>query len=256
MQVIEVSEIEYCKLNIHYEADAAQIDSKKNEVITHFKRAPVPGFRQGRATVDAIKIHYKNQIKESLKRALAEEAYHNTLFEKNIKPFGQPNFTSIFFVGNKFSCDFSLNKKPDFEIAEYKNIELPKQEVGYTILELAEKLLENVRKQCGITVPFVENDFVQMGDSVVINYDCFDGETKVESVCAVGDLLTVGASKLPGFDENLLGMKLNETRTFYIKAPEGGLPSLEGKEIKFVITIVNGSKNTPMPLGDELAKKI
>lgn len=77
---IDVTELEPCKLSIHYEAGAEEIFNKRGEVLQQFKKAPVPGYRPGKATIDAIKFHYRTQIEDSLKRALAEDAYHNTLF--------------------------------------------------------------------------------------------------------------------------------------------------------------------------------
>src|SRR5271166_2362217 len=120
---IEVKENEPCKLTINCTANAGEILNKRAEVLTSFKKAPVPGFRPGKATVDAIKLHYKDQIEESLKRALAEDAYHNTLFEKKLRPHGAPRFNSLLMVDGKFTCSFDLFTKPDFELLQYKDLE-------------------------------------------------------------------------------------------------------------------------------------
>lgn len=254
---IKVEETEYCKLNIKYEtADKDQIDAKRTEVVSYFKKAPVPGCRPGKAHLEAIKVHYRNQINESLKRALAEQAFHNTIFEKNIKPFGTPEFNSILLLGNKFTCEFSMYKKPDFELATYKELELPKPPTDLTSNEFAQNMLQELRVRFGESVPFTETDFVQKNDNVIIDYDAIDGETKLDSLCTKGEILTVGRSQLHGFDDNLLGMKVGETRDFTLLIPETGLPSVAGKQIKFVTTLVMGSKINPMPLNDELAKKM
>src|SRR5277367_2697207 len=100
---IEINEIEACKLSVHYEANALEIMDKRAEVQTAFKKAPVPGFRPGKASMDAIKLHYRQQIEESLKRALAEDAFHNTLFEKKLRPHGAPKFNSLLLDGGKFT---------------------------------------------------------------------------------------------------------------------------------------------------------
>src|SRR5688572_32841501 len=105
---ISVTEIEPCKLQIRYEADALTILNKRAKVIEAFKKAPVPGFRTGKASVDAIKVHYKNQIEESLKRALAEDAYHDTLFEKKFRPQGAPRFNTLNLSDGKFVCEFEM----------------------------------------------------------------------------------------------------------------------------------------------------
>lgn len=252
---ISLNESEYCRLQIDYEVGLEEIENKRAEVLTLFRKAPVPGFRPNKATLDSIKIYYHSQIEESLKRALAEEAYHNVLFEKGIKPLGTPNFTSILLSKDKFSCSFSLSKKPEFDLSEYKNFEIPKP-VAEDPVVLAEKMIQDLRVQHGNNLPFEENDFVQMGDNIIIDYEASSDGQKVDVLCATGELLTVGNSQFPAFDNNLLGMKVGETREFNITLDEKIQSPLAGKVLCFKVTVNMGSKVAPMPLNDELAVKV
>lgn len=253
---IEVNEIEECKLSVHYVADAGEIFNKRGEILEAFKKAPVPGFRPGKASIEAIKVHYRNQIEESLKRGLAEDAYHNTLFEKKIKPHGAPRFNALLLADGKFTCDFELFTKPEFELAQYKDLEIPKPHEMQGANELTEELLQNLRVRFGEAIPYSETDFVQKGDNVILDYEgTVDGE-KMDALCATGEMLTVGSSNLVQFDENLLGMVLGETREFDLVVPDHALPSLAGKTVHLVVTLNMGSKITPCPLNDELAVKL
>lgn len=252
---INVTEVEPCKLKIDYQADAEQISVKRAEIVSAFKKAPVPGFRPGKASTDAIKIHYRDQIEDSLKRALAEDAFHNALFEKNIKPHGAPRFNTLFLADGKFNCEFDLYTKPNFELAPYKNLEVPKPHEPENAVEVSEKMLQDLRLKFGETVPYKDGDFVQNGDNIIVSYEgVVDGE-KIETLTAEGEMLRVGSSQLPDFDENLLGMSVGETREFNLVAPANGLPSLVGKIITFKVTVNMGSKSTPCPLDDSLATK-
>lgn len=253
---INVTEIEPCKLLVQYHADPDQISTKKVEVLNAFKKAPVPGFRSGKASTDAIKFHYRSQMEDALKRALAEEAFHNTLFEKNIKPHGGPMFTALYLMDGKFSCEFNLHTKPSFELANYKNLEIPKPHEPENAVEVCEKMLQELRVRYGEVTPYTDADFVQTGDNIILNYDGFvDGE-KNSNLCAEGEMVTVGKNALEEFDTNLLGMKAGETREFSIKVPEHGLPSMAGKVVAFKAMVVTGSKTTPCPLDDTLAVKL
>lgn len=253
---IQVVENEYCKLNITYEASLDQIEEKRMEVLTSFKKAPVKGFREGRASIEVIKIYYKKQIEDSLKRALMEAAYHTVIFEKDIKALGQPNFSNVLLNGNKFTCTFDLNKKPDFTLAQYKDFEIPKPATSITVEALTEKYLEECRVQYGEQVPFQENDFIQMGDHASIQYEGFLDGLKHDNLSSDGDLLTVGANPIKEFDEALLGMKIGETREFDIVVPSTSLPTYAGRTIRFVATLVMASKIRKMPLDDSLATKV
>lgn len=253
---IEVKEIEPCKLIVSYTADAEQILNKRGEVIDAFKKAPVPGFRPGKAGVDAIRMHYRTQIEESLKRALAEDAYHNTLFEKKLRPHGAPRFNSALLADGKFTCEFELFTKPDFEVFSYKGMEIPKPAETVNPTELSEKMMQELRVKFGEATPYSDSDFIQNGDNVILDYDGFvDGE-KSDSLSAEGEMLTVGNSQLQEFDNNLLGMSLGETREFNLLVPENGLPSIANKTIRFKVTLNMGSKTVPCPLNDELAIKL
>lgn len=256
MSQIEVKEIEHCKLSITYEADAAQILDKRAEVIAAFKKAPVPGSRPGRASVDAIKMHYRSQIEDAVKRALAEDAYHNTLFEKKLRPHGAPKFNTLLLADGKFTCQFDMFTKPDFELSAYTNLEIPKPHEPQNAIHLAEQMMQELRVRFGEVSPYVDGDFVEAGDNVIVDYlGTVDGE-KVESISATGEMLTVGRSHISIFDDNLLGMSLGETREFDMTVPEGGLPSLSGKTIHFKVTLNMGSKTVPCALDDKLAEKL
>lgn len=252
---VETSEIEYCKVKITYEADLDQIESKRSEVLMQFKNAPVPGNRKGRASLDAVRIYYYSQIEKALEQAMAEQAFHDGTFEAGIKSFGAPEFSHIELKKNKFSCSFIVNHKPKFELSQYKDLEVPKPHTTVNLTEEVEKILENMRTRFGDSIPYTEEEFVQENDIVIIDYEAFDGEVKLENASGSGQIVTIGKSGLPGLDENLLGMKLNETRHFELQMPETALPSLADKKLTFYVTLIMGSKVIPMPLNDDLAQK-
>ena len=253
---IEVKELEQCKLSVNYIANAEEIFNKRNEVINAFKKAPVPGFRKDKAPVDAIRMHYRTQIEDSLKRALAEDAYHNTLFEKKIKPHGAPRFNEMLLADGKFSCAFELYTKPEFELAPYQNLELPKPHEPQDATVLCEKMLQELRIRFGEAVPYSDGDFVQSGDNVILDYEGFLDGIKIDNLSVTGEMVTVGSSNLKEFDDNLLGMTVGETREFDLTVPENGLPSLSGKTVHIKVAVNMGSKSTPCALDDTLAVKV
>jgi len=253
---IEVKEVEPCKLLIHYTADAMEILNKRGEILNHFKKAPVPGFRKGKASLDAIKAHYRTQIEESLKRALAEDAYHNTLFEKKIKPHGAPRFNAMLMADSKFTCEFDLHTKPEFELAPYADLTIPKPHEEENEVTLTEKMMQELRVRFGEVTPFSETDFVENGDNVILDYQGFLNGEKIENLCANGEMLTVGNSNFTYFDQNILGMITGDTREFDLIVPEDSLPSLSGQTVHLVVTLHTGSKTIPYPLDDTLAIRL
>ena len=254
---IEITEIEPHKIAVHYEANALEIMDKRAEVQNAFKKAPVPGFRQGKPVpMDAIKLHYRQQIDESLKRALAEDAFHNTLFEKKLRPHGAPRYNALLLDGGKFTCDFELYTKPEFELAPFQGMEIVKPHHTANADEIAEQMLQELRVRLGDVAPYSDTDVVENGDNIIIDYEgSIDGE-KVANLSATGEMVTIGNNQIPDFDVNLLKMASGETREFDIHVPEGSLPSIAGKTVHFKVTLTTGAKTTPCPLNDELAIKM
>jgi trigger factor len=253
---IEVNELEPCKLSVHVKANFLEISDKRMEVQNAFKKAPVPGFRAGKASVDAIKVHYRQQIDDALKRALAEDAYHNSIFEKKLRPHGAPKFTNLLLDGGSFTCEFEMFTKPEVELAPYKGMELPAPDQKEDVAELTEKMLQELRVRLGDVTPYTDTDFVQQGDNVIIDYEGDIAGEPVPGLKNVGEMVTIGNNSIPDFDANLLGMASGETREFDVHAPTESLPSIAGKTVHFKVTLTTGAKTVPCPLNDELATRM
>jgi trigger factor len=254
--LIEVKEIDYCRLNVKFEADAEQVENKRNEVIQYFKRSSVPGFRPGKATPEAIKHHFRQKIEEVMRTELAQTAYHTTVAEKSIRPFGQPQFMAIFLEGSKFKCDFSLNKLPEVELKEYKGFDIPKGQLP-NVVEMSEKILQELRVRNGETIPFGEDDFIQTGDTAIISYHGFLAGEQEPTIHMEGEMFAVGQAEVEAFNENLLGMKLGERREFTTVMPENSTAvHVANKEVRFIIELNMASKSVPSALDDSLAQKV
>jgi trigger factor len=253
---ILITEREPCILSVRYTGDAEEILNKRAQVLEQFKRAPVPGNRVGKASMDAIRMHYRNQIEEALKRALAEHSYHETVFEKKLRVHGAPKINSFTLHLSSFTCEFEVHTKPDFELANFRGLEIPKPHNQLNTDHITEAMLQDIRTQLGDVIPYTEDDFVQAGDNVILDYTgTVDGQ-KVEGLSSEGEMLAIGKSSLPEFDNNLLGMKMGDTREFDMQIPDTGLPSVAGKTVHIRATVNMGSKTVPAPLDDVLAQKL
>jgi trigger factor len=253
---ITCNETEYCKILVQVEADQNEINEKRSEVINKFRKYKVPGFRKNKATPEAIKTHFKKEIQNALTQELADAAVQNTLFEKDVKPFGRPQFTYAKLENTKFSCEFSLHKQPDFELRTYRDFEIPKPAVGMTADDLGAKMLQELRERNGTTTAYGENDVVQMGDNVIIDYQVFKDGVAIEGFKNAGELVSVGKIDIPGFSENILGMKVGETREFELLFDAKIKPEYNNQILKFEVKLHMGSKITPAELNDDLAKAV
>jgi trigger factor len=293
---VQTEEVEYCKLQVHYTADPDVVMEKRDEAVDALKKSnvKVPGFRtplaltknkkkkkvrrkstkfrvkNGKKTKKgtglnarnseaferALKAYYKGHIEKTIMSELVSEGFDETLYETKIKPIGYPEISNQLLDGNNFSCDMLFMHKPSFELKEYKEFEIPDPEVG-NAAEEAEKMAQDLRVQHGDVVPYEEDDFVQEGDSLTMDITTTIDGKEVESLTQQGLFYTLGQFTNEDFDNNLLGMKAGDQKTFKITFPDEEQinPDLRGKEATFDVSVHMGTKKKPAPLDDELAKK-
>lgn len=245
---LQYEEVEFCKLNIHYVAEPAKVTSKRKEAVAQFRKVKISGFRPGRAPDYAIETTLKKQIEDWMKRELIAEAYDDILFETKIKPIGYPQVNKIELYDNDFWCDLTVLKKPTVELKQYKNFELPKPHQEYTIEEMVERMLQELREQNGEVSPYGENDFVQLGDKITLDVKITDGDTARPDLDKDGALYHVGDKMFPEFDDNISGMSAGEERIFNV--------DLGGKVGQATVKVHMGMRNIPAPLDDTLAQKV
>lgn len=254
--VVKVEEPEYCKLKVHYEGDPEVVNEIMDEAVATLRKVSIPGYRKGKAPDDAIKVRLRPQINQYVAREMAQRAIDDIVFETDAKLVGQPKFTNVSIKGNKFSCDIESNRKPDFEIGELE-FEIPKPALETDEEALAEKSLLNLRKRVGEQVAYEEDDFVELGDEITFSFEAtveVDGKQEpLEGYTVEGEMYAVGSDRWGGWDENILGMKADETKEFDFTF-ETGPEEIVGKTAHFSVTVHMGTKRKPHPINEDFYK--
>lgn len=255
---IQLQELEYCRYEACYSCDATdpKVLDKKQQVLKVFEKQHVPGNRKGKASIQTIESYYGKQIKQALKTALIEEAYHDVLFEKELKASTHPSVLEASLSKDKFECKLIIETQPEFELQDVSGLEIPKPYIEVDVEQLVQAKLEDLRKRNAKIRSFDESEIVQDGDSLIVSYEGFIDDEKSDMLSAEGEMLTVGSSKIKEFDTNLLGLKLGESIKFDVQVQETAMPSLIGKKVSFDVTLLAGSKTELLPLDDELAKSV
>lgn len=257
---VECNEFEYCKVKVNYIAKSEVVKEKRGEVISYLRKAKVkvPGFRPGKASDLAIKIKCKKQLNDLLKKEMVGEAYDETLFETKMKPISYPEIHSLNLDGNNFSCEMTFLKKPEFELKQYKEFEIPKPHQHTSARELAEQIIQQLRIKHADPVPYGPDDIVEFGDQLTLDVIAKDANDEMDSLSQKGAFYTVGQNPIKEIDQKICGMKAGEEREFDIifdedeKYPD----NIRGKRIKFVVKVHMGTKRYPLSLDDKLAKKV
>lgn len=239
--MITSNETEYCKVNTTYIAEAEIVKTKRNDIVRKMKKQPVPGFRTGKATDYALRTHYKKEIENNLRQVMLNQANDDILYETKIQPIGQPEVKDVSLVGNDFRCELNYNRKPTFELKQYKDLEVPMPHVKETVEQIIEGFLQTLRNKHGDVRPYTDDEFIQLGDKITMSLETSNSEPKE------GELYIVGSNKYPDFDSNILGMKPDDVREFTTIINE--------EKVTYKVTLHMGLKTVPATLDDALALK-
>ncbi len=222
------------------------------------KDIEVPGFRKGKVPRMIFNQRFgEGSLYNDAINNLIPAAYEKAIDEAGIFPVAQPeiDFEQI-EKGKDFVFTAEVVVKPEVELGDYKGLEVERmstdvteEDVDARIKEQQEKLVEMVVKEEGEVVE---------GDTVKIDFEGFvDGEA-FEGGKAEGFDLEIGSGAfIPGFEEQLVGLKAGEEKDVVVTFPEDyHAKELEGKEATFKVTVHEIKEKVYPELNDDLANEI
>ena len=222
------------------------------------KQINVPGFRKGKVPLPIFEQRFGVEaLYQDAVDILLPEAYGEAIDETGINPVAQPevNVTQI-EKGKDFIFEATVTVEPEVQLGDYKGLEIEKQDSELTDDELEESINHSLGHMAEMVVK--EDGAVENGDTVNIDFSgSVDGE-EFEGGQAEGYDLEVGSgSFIPGFEEQLEGMKTGEEKDVVVTFPEEyHAEELAGKEAAFK-TKVNEIKYKDVPeLNDEIANEL
>ena len=233
----------------------AAIDEAFKKVV---KKVQAPGFRKGKMPRKMFeKMYGVESLYNDALDIILPEAYGNALDESGVEPIAQPEIEIDEMEQNKplvFKARLTL--KPEVKLGEYKGLEVTRQETEVTDEEIEEQLKD---RQAGLAEMVVKEDgAVEDGDTVNLDFEGFTDGEPFEGGKAEGYDLEIGSgSFIPGFEEQVIGLKTGEEKDVELTFPEEyHAAELAGKPAVFKVKI-NEIKSKEIPkLNDELASEI
>ena len=222
------------------------------------KQINVPGFRKGKVPRPIFEQRFGVEaLYQDAVDILLPEAYGEAIDETDIKPVAQPevNVTQI-EKGKDFEFEATVTVEPEVKLGDYKGLEIEKQDSELTDKDLQDEIDHSLGHLADMVVK--EDGAVEEGDTVNIDFDGYvDGE-QFEGGQADGYDLEIGSgSFIPGFEDQLVGVKTGEEKDVVVTFPEEyHAEELAGKEATFK-TKVNEIKYKEVPeLTDEIANEL
>ena len=256
MTVKSCEKLEKSRVALTIEVGAEEFEAAVNKAYLKMRgKMNIPGFRPGKAPRKMIESMYGAEVfYEEAVNAVLPDAYESAVDEQKLEVVGYPQVEveSVGKEGAVFKCTVAVY--PEVELGRYKGLEAVKAEVKVMAADVNARLKEMADRNSRLVA--VERA-VKKGDTANIDFEGFDNGVAFEGGKGDAFDLEIGSgSFVPGFEDQLIGMKAGEEKDIDITFPENYTPELAGKPVVFHVK-VNEVKVKELPaIDDEFAKDV
>ena len=256
---LKVENLEHNMAKLTIEVSAEEFEEAiKHAYVKNKNKINIHGFRKGKAPQAMIEKMYGAGIfYEDAANELIPKAYDAEIENCDLDLVSQPKIDVVQIEkGKPFIFTAEVAVKPEVTLGAYEGVEVPKTEINVTDEEVDAEVDKEREKNSRTTT--VEDRGVENGDMIKLDFDgsvdgvAFDGG-KAENY----DLTVGSGSFIPGFEEQLVGVKAGEEKEVKVTFPEDyHAKDLAGKEAVFKCK-VNEIKVKELPeANDEFAQDV
>ena len=245
------------KAKVVVEIDKPEFEQALNKAYAKCRKdIMLPGFRKGKAPRKMVESMYGATVfYEDAVNEIFPEIYTTAIVDQQLKAVGSPSVSNMDTPdegGVVLTIETELY--PEVTLGQYKGIEVPKREVKVDDSEVDAELSRMAERNARIETV---DRAAQMGDTVVIDFEGFEGGKPFQGGKAEDYSLTLGSgSFIPGFEEALVGAVAGEERDVNVTFPENYAKELAGKPAVFKCKVHEVKESIKPELDDEFAKDV
>ncbi|CDC69031.1 MULTISPECIES: trigger factor [environmental samples] len=257
MSVKSCEKLEKSQVALTVEVGAAEFQAAIEKAYQKMrKKINVPGFRPGKAPRKVIEGMYGAEVffEEAINIAFPD-AYEAAVKEQELQVVGYP---TVELVGECTKDGFTFKATapvyPEVTLGQYKELSAPKDEVKVTAADVDERLKELSDRNTRLVS--VDRE-AKEGDTVVIDFEGFLDGKPFDGGKGENHSLELGShSFVPGFEEQLIGVKAGDEKDLDITFPEDYHADLAGKAVVFKVKVHEVKEKEVPALDDEFAKDV
>lgn len=257
--MVKMENMENSRVKLTVDIDAEALEKAIEEAYRkNVKKINLPGFRKGKAPRQLIEMNYGPDVfLEDAIEILLPRLYQEALQEVEIQPVDQPDADIEKIArGEGATFTYTVDVYPKLELGNYKGIEVERENV-----QISDQDVENVLKQeqqRNSELVVAERTTVENGDFCVMDFIGYVDGKPFSGGAAENQTLEIGSGQfIPGFEEQLIGLEVGETKDIQVTFPEEyHAEQLAGKEATFNVTIKELKEKFLPELDDEFAKDI
>ena len=247
------------EIKLEITVEAAKFDEAIKKV--YFKSAKyfnIPGFRKGKAPMQIVEKYYGKEIfYEDAFNEVAGEALDEAVKENKLEVVSRPDIeVEQIEKGKDLKFSAIMQTKPEAEVSKYKGIEIKKIEYNVTDEDINHEL--GHMQEHNSRLISIEDRPVESGDIATIDFEGFVDGKAFEGGKAENHDLEIGSNTfIPGFEDQIIGMKIDEEKDVVVKFPEEYFSKyLAGKDAVFKVKVHEIKKKELPKLDDEFAKDV
>lgn len=256
MSVKSCEKLEKSKVVLTIEVSPEDFEAAINKAYLKMrKQIQVTGFRPGKAPRKIIEKMYGVEVfYEEAVNIVLPDAYEGAVHEQELDVVGYPEVELVDCGKDGVTFKATVAVYPEVKLGAYKGLEAPRAEVKVMAADVNARLKDMADRNARLVS--VERA-VKKGDTADIDFEGFDNGVAFEGGKGENFDLEIGSgSFVPGFEDQIIGMKAGEEKDLDITFPENYTPELAGKPVVFHVK-VNEVKAKEVPaIDDEFAKDV
>jgi trigger factor len=241
-------------------ASQEEIDKGKNIAVVNLgKNAKLPGFRAGKAPAAMLE---KNLDQASLQNEFMNETinliYPDVIAQTGLRVTTPPDVSVTKFVAyTELEFTATVEVVGDIKLADYKNVKVIPTKASVTAKDV-DAVMKDLATRAAVLSEVKRA--AKNGDEVEIDFSGVDTKIKQPITGASGnnyDLELGSKSFIPGFEEELVGLKAKESKTFDITFPKDyGVEDLKNRKVTFAVKVHKVRELQAPVIDDEFAETV
>ena len=256
MSVKSCEKLEKSKVALTIEVSAEDFEAAINKAYLKMRgKMNIPGFRPGKAPRKIVESMYGVEVVyEEAVTIVLPDAYEKAIRDEKLDVVGYPEVELENCGKDGVTFKATVAVYPEVKLGQYKGLEAPKANVKVMAADVNARLKEMAERNSRLVS--VERA-VKKGDTANIDFEGFDNGVAFDGGKGENFDLEIGSgSFVPGFEEQLIGMKAGEEKDIDITFPENYHADLAGKAVVFKVKVHEVKEKEVPAMDDELAKDV
>ncbi|WP_024563576.1 trigger factor [Candidatus Phytoplasma tritici] len=260
---MEIKKINDQKVQYFFEVSSKELETQLASAYEKIKpKVEIKGFRKGHVPRKIFENRFgKDNLYSDALENIVQTKYQEVLQKKDFESMGMPQVIDLDEKKLKDKQNFTFGLefivKPKVTLKKYLGLEITKDDLEVKDCEVEKKINSLLEKQATLE-PKTQNDSLELTDTAIFDFEGFVDDKPFEGGTAKDFSLEIGSGQfVPGFEDQMLGMKQGQTKDINITFPSDyHQKNLANQKVVFKVTLHQIKTKKFPQLTDNLVKSL